>query len=76
MTGFKLFGVVVDKSNLHLAMDLDEELVELAGKLPEPLFKKIITYNPEETEEMQEGFDKIKKALFGGQKALIIQLDQ
>jgi hypothetical protein len=63
--------LLLDKVDMHIALDLTNELFKIGELSESPMFKTIITTqfkgeNPDENET------KIKKALMGESKALII----
>ena len=74
-------SLVVDKIDLHLATDLEEELME-CGELIQPilvfedskLMSKIVLTTNEQGES--ENFDTIKKAFLKEEKAVIIKLKE
>jgi len=73
-------SLMVDKVDLHLAMDLEEELIE-CGKIIQPYFMKgeeagsnskiILTTNEQDKEE---NFNDIKAAFLEEKKAVIVKL--
>ena len=69
------FAVIVDKANLHMALDLKDELAACAKKISNVTFKTILTANREEAEEFEAEFSDIKTAFFGDKKALILEVN-
>jgi 3-dehydroquinate synthetase len=72
---------VVDKVDLHLATDLDEELITVGKELQsfltnsesEQKSKIVLTTNESEKED---GFEKVKSAFMNERKAVIIKLKE
>jgi hypothetical protein len=69
-------SLIVDKIDMHIALDLQSDLEEIAKLTLNPEFRTILTTNfkddlkggsPEEV-----AFQSLKKAFMGEQKALII----
>lgn len=67
--------LVVDKKDMHIALDLSKELMEVASALPERSFKTILTTQFKDV-AADETETELKKAFFGDKKALIIQLNE
>jgi hypothetical protein len=72
-------AIVIDKVDMHIALELGSDLIELGkylatGKV-KPLFKTIITTNVSSESEGSSYVD-IKKAFFGENKALVIQINE
>ena len=69
--------MIIDKVNLHIALDLKEDLIECSKKIKSVDFKTILTANlGEEVEEFELEFSEIKSAFFGDKKALILQVNK
>ena len=64
-------SLVVDKMDMHVALDLSKELLEVASALPERSFKTILTTQFKDA-AADETETELKKAFFGDKKALII----
>lgn len=47
------FSVIVDKANLHMTLELKDELIACASKISNVRFKTILTANREESEEFE-----------------------
>lgn len=78
----KIVNLVIDKVDLHLALDLEDELKETGSLVqpflntnPEDIFhsKIVITSNEQ---DKAEGFDEIKSAFMGDRKTVIIKLKE
>jgi hypothetical protein len=69
-------SLIVDKVDMHLALDLQAELVGIGSLLGPRIFKTIITTQFKGGESGDEGEQQVKKAFMGEQKALIIQLNE
>ena len=65
---------MVDKVDMHIALDLSSELIKIGELSEQPAFKTIIT-TQFKGKEADENETIIKKALMGESKALIIQLN-
>ena len=72
--------IIVDKVDLHSALDLDEELIKVGNEIQQLLStdlsqlnvsKTLITTNEQETEDV---FDKVKSAFLNERKAVIVKL--
>ena len=68
-------SLIVDKMDMHIALELSKELSDIAKALPARRFKTILTTQfkgaaADETET------ELKKAFLGDKKALIIQLNE
>lgn len=63
-------SLIVDKLDMHMALDLTSELKTIAEKDIKPSFKTIITTNFKDGNDEQE--TELKKALTHDQKTLII----
>lgn len=74
--GLRCSSLFIDKVDMHIALDLSNELVKIAetAKL-EPKFKTIITSQFKGAAENEQE-QVIKKAFMGDQKALIIQINE
>jgi hypothetical protein len=63
-------SIVIDKVDMHIALELATDLIELGKYNVKPLFKTIITTNV--SSESEGSYVDIKKAFFGDNKALVI----
>ena len=68
---FKVASLLLDKVDMHIALDLTTELLKIGELSEPPMFKTIIT-TQFKGENADENESKIKKALMGESKALII----
>ena len=71
---FKVNSLLVDKVDMHIALDLSSELIKIGELSETPSFKTIITTQFKGS-DADENETLIKKALMGESKALIIQLN-
>ncbi len=76
-------AIVIDKVDMHIALELGSDLIELgkylAANKVKPLFKTIITTNVASESEgsgSSNNYVDIKKAFFGENKALVIQINE
>ena len=78
MPELDLFGLIIDKVDLHVQSGKQNELLESFLELDDAdvRFKRIMTVDQELLEELKDDFNSIKKAFFGETKALIIQVNQ
>ena len=67
-------SLFIDKVDMHIALDLTNELIKIGELSETPLFKTIIT-TQFKGEDADENETKVKKAFMGESKALIIQLN-
>lgn len=63
--------MLLDKVDMHIALDLTTELLKIGELIEAPIFKTIIT-TQFKGESADENEASIKKALMGESKALII----
>jgi hypothetical protein len=71
---FKVASLVIDKVDMHIALDLTNELIKIGELSETALFKTVITTQFKGA-DADENEAKVKKAIMGETKALIIQLN-
>lgn len=73
-------SLIIDKIDLHLALDFQQDLKALSEFEINPQFKTLLTTNVKQDEQGvsndSQSYKEIKKAFMGDNKALIIQVNE